>query len=437
MDESVKQEWREYICASPSGARFLSSVGSAVGLGQHTAEATEDIRNFLEQLRRGKRDIRLLASAVDLLNPDYLTFLTHDMPVLLDHLANEVVRKDEVVGPALRGNPRWDRTILGRLSGALSVGRYYSRTGTRSFERPENELLRWLLSELSAELHHLERELGIEALPLALKSLLAKSEVLTRHHWLNEISVPRKLSLAMVLAAKRSRRREYRVAGALAERRHGFQAEVANGRWRSILSLLSSGWLEPVDPDDLFELFALTLCLEVVSCELGFGAAKELGLVLRQRQYVAKFDGPLGTLEVFFDQSPRNTLGVDGRYAEVLKAHAGVSGSSHRPDITLVLTPPSGPRMVLFVEVKRSSSRDYLADSVYKAFGYIHDFGVLFSGSNPKVVLFVPATAKLAEGACIPEVAFASPSDRTGLAHLLGAGLTQATPKTIPSVLIA
>ncbi|MCT6721597.1 hypothetical protein, partial [Acidovorax sp. K2F] len=253
----------------------------------------------------------------------------------------------------------------------------------------------------------------------------------------SEIAVPRKLSPAMVLAAKRSRRREYRIAGALAERRHGFQTEVAHGRWHSILSLLSSGWLEPVDPDDLFELFALTLCLEVVSCELGFGRAKELGLVVRQRQYVAKFDGPLGTLEVFFDQSPRNTLGVDGRYAEVLKAHAGVSGSSHRPDITLVFTPFSGPRMVLFVEVKHSSSRDYLADSVYKAFGYIHDFGVLFSDSNPKVVLFVPESPKLARGACIPDVAFASPSDRTGFAYLLGAGLIQTASKAMPSILIA
>ncbi|MCT6721625.1 hypothetical protein, partial [Acidovorax sp. K2F] len=184
MDESVKQEWHKYISGSPTGARFLSSVGSGIRLGQQTVEATEDTKHFLEQLNRGKRDIRILASAVDLLNPDYLTFLSHDMPVLLDHLANEVVKKDEVVGPALRGNPRWDRTILGRLSGALTVGRYYSRTGNRSFERPENELIRWLLSELLVELHHLERELGIEALPLSLKSLLAKSEVLTRHHWL-------------------------------------------------------------------------------------------------------------------------------------------------------------------------------------------------------------------------------------------------------------
>jgi len=423
MDESAKQAWRDFICTSSSGARFLSSVGSAVTLGQGAGGTAVDVKEFLDVLRRGKRDVRLLASAIDLLNPDYLAFLTNDIHVLLDHLANEVVKKDEVVGPALKGNPRWDRTILGRLSGSLPVGRYYTRTGTRSFERPENELLRWVLSDILTELHHIERELGIGALPAALKSLLAKSEALLRHHWLSEIPIPRRLTAEMLLAAKRSRRPGYRTAAAFAERRNGFQAEISQGRLRSILSLLASGWLEPVDPDDLFELFALTLCLEVLGGELGFRAPKELGLVVRNRQYVARFDAPAGTLDVFFDQSPKNTLGIHGRYTAVIKAHVGVSGNSHRPDITLVLTPPTGQQRVMFIEVKRSWSRDYLADSIYKAFGYIHDFSVLWGHRNPKVLLFVPDTTKMAEDCVVPEVAFSCPNDRAGLATLLAQGL--------------
>lgn len=428
MSHAIKQQWREFICSSATGGRFLASIGSSISLAPASAKNESELRSLLARLRHGRTDVRLVASVVDLLHDDYLSFFSREVSVLLDHLSSEVIKDEQVVGPALRGNPRWDRTMVARRTGALPVGRYFSRMPRRSFSKPENLLLKWLVGDILREIHNLEKQVGVDALPSGLRALFSRVELVGRHYWLSAVETPSSLTPEMVYSAKRGRRAEYRKAAELAVRRNGLNREVANGKWKALLTLLASGWLEPVDVDDLFELYALTLCLEVVAGELDFGTPREVGLVIRQRKYVARFvSGDSTTVEVYFDQSPQASLGFPGRYAEIIRSHRGVSGSARRPDITLIKTDAHGVRSALFVEVKKSQAREYLSDSVYKAFGYLHDYAGLWSGSTicPKVVLFVPEDVHLIEGHAITEVAFVSGGDRAGFSAMLRQGLAQ------------
>lgn len=419
MSDAARKRWSAFICDSASGGRYLSNVGAAT-LWTHHENNDDVLRTFLKSLAGGEKDVRILASALDLLRLDYLTFLSVKAPPLLDHLSNEMIGVEEVCGPGLRGNPKWDRTILGRISGHLPPGRYITRAAYRSFERPENLLLRWLFDNLLRAVHLLRRRLGVEQLHPQLKLLLAKCEELARHHWLATVTVPTRLRHEMLTAARRHRRPEYRQAAALAERRLKLDAEVGSDRWGSILSLLSSGWLEPVNTDDIFELYALTLCLDVVTEELGFGMPKEVGLVIRGRAHVASFTTSIGTLEVYFDQSPRTYMGGEGVSSTIIRAHEGLTGSARRPDIALVFSPHAGVAKTVFVEVKNSSSSSYLSDSIYKAFGYLYDFAGIWSSEqkNPRVILFVPGDVRLISPT-VPEVMFCSADNRIALGYAL------------------
>ena len=403
----------------------MSSIGSSVALSASVIAGDDDLKRFLSSLRGGRKDVRTIANIVDLLDSAYEQFFSKDVGGLLDHLSSETVKDEQVIGPALRGNPRWDRTLLARRTGSLPLGRYISRLPRRSFGRPENALLKWLVNDILRELHHLERQVGVDGLPMALRSLFATVDSVNRAYGIGDLDVPVRLLPDMVFAARRGRRWEYRKAAEMASRRDSLSREVSSGKWRAIISLLASGWLEPVEADDLFELYALTVCLEAISGDLGFGAPQELGLVIRHRKYVARFlsiDGV--SIEVFFDQSPSSSIGRLGRYADVIGAHHGLSGSARRPDITIVRTLADGTKRVVFVEVKRTQSREYLSDSIYKAFGYLFDYAGLWDVGDvlPKVILFVPEAVHLKPGAS-SDVVFVSGTDLPSISAVLGRAL--------------
>jgi hypothetical protein len=72
--------------------------------------------------------------------------------------------------------------------------------------------------------------------------------------------------------------------------------------------LLAANWLEPVDPDDLFELYALVLVLDLLEVELGLGPPMQYGLAVPGRDHVAMFETEGNRVRVFFDQSPASVL---------------------------------------------------------------------------------------------------------------------------------
>ena len=393
MLNEAKRRWANFICSSPNGGRFLASIGSVVDWSTTLVSEEARTKAFIERLVGGAHDIRYLAGVVDLIQSTYLIFVQKDLARVLDYLSSEFVRVDEIVGPGLRGNPRWDKTIIGRTSGQLPLGRYYSRTARRTFEKPENQLLKWLVTDLLNSYRDIVRRTGADRLHPQLLKLATACEHSLEHHWFSSINVPDQLEYRMLVAGRRHQRIEYRRAAVLALRRSELGSDSEISRWKATLELLSSGWLEPVNEDDIFELFGLVLVLDVIGEELGFGSPVEYGLVTAARKHVAKFENERYCVHVFFDQSPREALGVLGRYTAIVKQHRGITGSEHRPDIAVRLRDKSlGSTSTIFVEVKRSSASRYLSESVYKAFGYIFDFAAVWETQqkNPKIVVLVP-----------------------------------------------
>ncbi|SFE90245.1 hypothetical protein [Methylobacterium sp. yr596] len=392
--------WRDFICDPGRAGRYLAPVGSSmVGADAERIDpATLDaLRSGL--LDGGERDLPLLAEALDLSRPDYATFFAEDLPGLLDALASERQHEDEVVGPALRGSPRWDRTILGRRTGSILPTHYASRVPVRSFALPENELVRWLVSSVIGGIDAISRRTAGRIPPMMQRVSLAATDALG-HPWFSEVPPPRDLEPHMLACAERQRLPGYHVAAKLAERRARLEDRDPASRWEAMLDLLRSRWLEPVDPDDLFELYVLVLVLDVLERDLGLGAPTEYGLVLGARRHVAAF---AGGVRVLFDQSPAVALGLPTRFADVAAAHENLRDSPRRPDI-VVLRDGAEPRAAL-VEVKRSHSERYRSDSIYKAFAYLHDFAALWDArpGRPRLLLVLPEAMRPRPGVDLAE----------------------------------
>lgn len=420
-----REAWRDFICAPHRAGRHLSAIGRGVAGAKSDPIDLAVLQAFLERLHDATDDVRLLGSAVDLIAGGYGAFAKGPLHRVLDALSNEMLAQEQVVGPGLRGNPRWDRTLLQRMAGTLSPVHFVTRTSHRSFDLPENKLLSWLVDDLRRTVSVIEQRVGTTGLHATLQGLRDNCERTRQHHWFGDIAVPLRLTPEMIAAASRHRRPEYRAAAALARRRFELETNDHHAWWYTILSLLAVNWLEPVSDDDLFELYVLVLALDLLSDELGFGEPVEYGLVTSRRGHVALFQDEHQKVRVYFDQTPAAVLGIMTEYGQVFAQHRGLSGGERRPDILVVAEHDGKTRLVL-IEMKKTSDGRYISDSIYKVFGYLYDFkGDTAAGQTVKALLVVPGGVSAAPSAPMDRTVFVtSGDDRAGMSEALKAALS-------------
>ena len=314
-----------------------------------------ELQAFLERLDEHE-DLPLLGAVVDLITGGYAEFVESALPRLMDELSNEIVPREQVVGPGLRGNPLWDRTTTARMSGALRAGRYISRTAHRSFDLPENRAIAWLIVDLIDCVAMITKRVGSGAVPRSVERIGLSCRAARGHHRFGDVRPTGVVSVAMINALRRHRRPQYREAAILIGKRQAFGTRDVDAWWYSILALLAVNWLEPIGDDDLFELFVLAMTIDVIEVEMGFGLPTEYGLVAPHRRCVAKFEKRGQTVMVYFDQSPVTVMELQSEYSRVVRKHSGLVGSARRPDV-LVVAEDGRDRRVALIEAKRSEDK--------------------------------------------------------------------------------
>lgn len=426
MDRSVgrdprRENWRSFICSDRHAGRHLGSIGAGVLAAKSDQIELDELIEFLGRLDGGESDVLFLSTVVELVSGGYEAFFTGPLVDLLAQLSSETERRDQIVGPALVGSPRWGPTLIARASGHLPLGRYYSRTAHRSYDIPENRVVAWLVSRVAEVAMGAVVRMRGRAVPFQLAQLATVSGNLIGDDVIR--SMPRYSDLRPpdLDVAERSHRPEYRTAAALCRSLARLTDGDAEARWHAILMLLAVNWLEPVSDDDLFELYILVLVIDVLSKDLGLGEPVEFGLVMGGRRHVARFEAHDTVTDVFFDQSFMTISGERGEYSEVVRGHDGVTGAERRPDIVVARSYADGadPRYAL-VEIKRSDRDRYISDGIYKIFGYLHDHRRLWPDASPrpKAVLSVPGRVRRTDGP-YGDVAVVSGDDRDGLAEAL------------------
>lgn len=413
-----REAWREFITSPEHAGRFFSRIGDSIGASLSNPIHMDELQSFLASLRGGEEDVTFLATVVELLSGGHSQFMRDDLPVLLDQLSSETARRDEVVGPAIQGAVRWMQTDVARRTGKLPPGRYFSMTARRSYDIPENRTVRRYLDALDSAATWVARKARPGRPPSGVQRLLDEVRQSQEHDAMRGLQFAESTDEADLQITETSGRAEYESVANLLRSIDRIGGDDDDRRRHAILMLLAVGWLEPLNDDDLFELYVLVLVLDVLGNESALGSPVEIGLVRSGRSHVARFDVLDGELKVFFDTSLARIVGSSGRYKSTVSAHSGVTGNERRPDVVLAVIGRDGEvRRVLIVEAKRSDDGRYLSDSIYKVFGYLHDFAGAID--DLQAVLAVPEAVYRTSAASDGEITIVSGGDRDALAHIL------------------
>ena len=387
---SLREVWCEFLCRKDSSARYFSGL---TGVAAATAPPILDYpaNQFLSRLSEPEH-ARLLAEAVDLMTGPYTEFFEEEAQRLLRSLRFASVPLSAVVGPHLKGSVDWAATLLGRSAGALAPSAFATRLTSRTFNTPANRVVRALAEEVYRATGRLEGAAKGSA-PPALRSLGTAARHVLASYQLRGSDADWRLRHDDIWVARHGKDARVRIAADLLQRRLSVRELGVRGRWPALLEMIRTGWLSPVSDDDLFELYALALVLDILEQELG-GGPDRYGLIVRGRDSVAEFDRPDGKrIRVYFDQSPSSVLASTSRYVAVAGQHIGLDVRPRRPDLLIVLERPSEEPRLLLIECKNTADGKYIRDSVYKAFAYLYDLQSFWKSCidySPRCILLVP-----------------------------------------------
>lgn len=423
MIDQWKKEWAEFISRSPA-RRYLY----ARGMGELIAleEGLRDDGRLMDFLRllASERDARLIGVLHYLLQPRLAAFYRYHLPGLLRGLTHVAKTDVQVSGTAGRGKILWAHTACSRLSGRIDAGSYILRRPERTPNRPENQLLKLFLEKTSTAIDSVVEVIGKGRLPDELREVKEIADRALLEPRMRDVQRTPAITVQMKRLAYRHRDWRYREVADLCA---ALDSLLVLNRWEVVLTMLASGWIAPLDPDDLFELYALVLMLDILTEQLGFHATR-YGLIRAGRKEVAVLkrgqDGP--TVRVFFDQSPDSIFGRISRYSRVVRNNNGLEGRGRRPDIIMCAEFADRSERIMLMEVKKTRDGRYKRDSVYKAFSYLYDFADLWRTvpeQTPKIILLFPAGVSAVQQvlpiADRPDLALISADDRTRLVSTL------------------
>lgn len=359
------------------------------------------------------------------MKPDAQQFFRDGLPRLARALQASCALVESTSRGLAGGRANWQKTFTGRLTGRLDPSEYRLRWPLKSFDTPENQLLKHYLEDVVSLTRWLEAQLGSRAIPFPVRRALAAAGQVLSDPYLQRVTPVAGVTAVMRRRAMRHRACQYGVAATLEAE---YRRAVTQGRWAAILEMLQAGWLEPVSDEDLFELYALLLAIDILEDELGLSIdlPHGLSLVTAGREHVARMSGAGLSVRVYFDTSPRVALGLQSEYTQMLRAYDGLpDGKEPRPDVILVAQ-SAMKTVVLLIEVKDTEDDRYMRGSLYKVLGYARDFRALWEEQDctPGIILLFPGpvTPKQPAGP-VNEIELAGASDRERLTRLLANAL--------------
>lgn len=153
-------------------------------------------------------------------------------------------------------------------------------------------------------------------------------------------------------------------------------------------SLLREKQMAPEDLDDLFEVWALLVLVEV-HLENGWELREALLIggeasPKRPKFRLAKDDA---IAELFYQTVPPE-MGKASAYKSIFSEY-DLDASMRWPDVTVKVTWPDDRVQRFIIEVKRTRDQRYILDSVYKTLGYLSDFKEMIGPNSPLALLVV------------------------------------------------
>ncbi len=368
----------------------LGQVKHYLWLYVHEGASIEELENAVQNLTRlDGKDLDYL-SVVHFLLSDEVKILIEAISRILRRLSHST--QTEVVANKgfVKGRIDWNLTIKERYAQGYNPTIFVCRPPSRVYDLPENQLLKFLLVHMKRMIEQTASLQKIEEKDIRLEELKTEEREkwtervswlkfhinnALKHVYLREVKLPDQVNERMIRRARLSRNKDYEnIVNSYSLHRKIVQKSDA----KALRELIERRVLEPLEKDTLYELYVL---FEVMD---SLGKPEELNLVRPGAKSIGSFKINGATIRVHF-QRVRGLFKVS-KYKQIFDDYE-LDVSSRRPDIILQFE--KEPKFMI-IEVKRTTNRDYIVDSVYKVLGYLADFEKFFTlKQKPKGVLVV------------------------------------------------
>ena len=311
-------------------------------------------------------------------------FLEVHVPAFLRNIPSTTEHNLEERRGSPRGRVDWSRTFTRRAQLGDDPTRFVTRPIERTADSGAGRLVGLMLAKIAANATWLTRrsipELAREQLELSRTAALRHLAVLKSRG----VRVPNSISLREIGPLRRARRADISAAVLLFDLQVNLLEQANENLLRA---LLRERQMVPENCDDLFEVWAL---LTLVERHLNEGwqitDAQLIGAETgprRPRFTLSRMDE---TVSIYYQTVPAS-MASSSVYKEIFKEY-DLTASIRRPDITASINGPYKSQTII-IEVKRTSDKGYITESVYKTLGYLSDFKRTVGPDSPQAILLV------------------------------------------------
>ena len=349
------------------------------------SSSISELQNAVHNLTMlNTEDVDLLSTIHFLLSDEVKTFV-EALPRIFRRLSHSAQKETIVNRTFVRGKIDWQQTIKERCCQGYNPTIFVCRPHSRIFNLPENQLLKFVLTKIKRLIEETSHLPYIEGKNFDVQDVRTWEDKLSwlmlqvnkglRNVHLKEVDLPQQVNDRMLRRAETARNKDYE---AIANCCSIYGEIIEETDKKMLKELIEKRILEPLQKDTLYELFVL---FEILN---SFGTPEELNLIKSGAESIGTFKVGEEKVTVYFQRI--SGLLHNSKYRQIFEDYA-FDVALRRPDIILKLHEQN---KFFIVEVKRTKSRNYIVDSVYKVLGYLADFSNNFSDQQkPKGILVV------------------------------------------------
>lgn len=312
------------------------------------------------------------------------TFLDADVPTFLRNIPSTTEHTLEERRGSPRGRVDWSRTFARRAQLGDDPTRFVTRPTERTADSGASRLIGFMLSRIVANVTWLTKRTIPE---LARERLELGGTIASRHLAVlrsRGVRIPNSISIRELGPLRRARRSDVTAAVLLFDLHVGLIEQANENLLRA---LLRERQMVPENCDDLFEVWAL---LTLVERHLNEGwkitDAQLIGADTGPRRPRFTLTRMEDTVSIYYQIVPA-VMAKSSVYKDIFSEY-DLTASIRRPDITASLTSADNNRTII-IEVKRTSDKGYITESVYKTLGYLSDFKSTVGPDAPQAILLV------------------------------------------------
>ena len=379
-------------CWSDEEYRYiLDKVKRYLWLYVQAGASIEELENAVQNLTMLERKEIDYLSIVHFLLSDEIKLFTKIVPRILRRMSHATQKEVIVNKGCVKGKIDWNLTIKERCAQGYDQTIFVSRPPARIYNLPENQLLKFVLTQIKRLMEETANLPKVEEKNIRLDELRTKDgkeKWADRISWLKyhvnnalknihlrEVDVPNQVNERMIRRAQTARNKDYESA---ADSYSLHRQIIQKLDEETLRELIEKRILQPLKEETLYELFVL---FEVMD---SLGKPEELNLIRSGAKTIGTYRIGEETVHVYFQRV--RGLFEKSEYKRIFDDYE-LDVTSRRPDITLYFERED---KFVIIEVKLTKDRDYIVDSVYKVLGYLADFKRHFGKEQkPKGVLVV------------------------------------------------